>query len=372
MIIQFSSVHPRTDTRIRLKETATLARHWPGQVELYVQDGRGTEVVDDGNFVIHDTGAPERGRVRRMTVGAWRMYREVCRARPKIAQFHDPELLPWAVLLQWSGIQVIYDVHEDLPAAILSKHYIHASLRGPLSKIVKLIETTLSRFLKGVVSATPTIEKNFAKLKPTLVQNYPMLSEFQGWRQEYNLDAPPHFAYVGAVNAIRGAAEMVAAVDLMQEPDVRLQMAGPVPEKLRTELEKMSGWNRVVAHGLIDREKVAKTLAGCRAGLVLFHPEPNHVRAQPNKMFEYMAAGLPVIASDFPVWREIIDNAGCGLLVDPLDPLAIADAMQWLLEHPKDAAEMGRQGRAAVEEKFNWEAESKKLVALYQNLLSTT
>jgi hypothetical protein len=86
-------------------------------------------------------------------------------------------------------------------------------------------------------------------------------------------------------------------------------------------------------------------------------------------MFEYMAAGLPVIASDFPLWREIVDGAGCGLLVDPMDPRAIAEAMQWIIDHPEEAAEMGRRGRAAVEHTYNWEAESTKLVELYRRLL---
>jgi glycosyltransferase involved in cell wall biosynthesis len=85
-----------------------------------------------------------------------------------------------------------------------------------------------------------------------------------------------------------------------------------------------------------------------------------------------MAAGLPVIASDFPLWREIVEEAGCGLLVDPKDPQAIADAMQWILDHPEEAAEMGRRGRAAVEARYNWEAESAKLVSLYRRLLSDT
>jgi glycosyltransferase involved in cell wall biosynthesis len=131
----------------------------------------------------------------------------------------------------------------------------------------------------------------------------------------------------------------------------------------------MPGWARVDFHGWADRPAVARILASCRGGLVLFHPEPNHVTAQPNKMFEYMAAGLPVIASDFPLWREIVDGAGCGLLVDPMDPAAIARAMQWIIDHPEEAAEMGRRGRAAVEHTYNWEAESTKLIELYRRLL---
>jgi glycosyltransferase involved in cell wall biosynthesis len=83
-----------------------------------------------------------------------------------------------------------------------------------------------------------------------------------------------------------------------------------------------------------------------------------------------MSAKLPVIASDFEAWRPFVEDHRCGLLVDPLDPGAIAGAMQWMLDHPEEARAMGVRGRAAVEEHYNWGQESKHLLDMYAAITS--
>jgi glycosyltransferase involved in cell wall biosynthesis len=112
-------------------------------------------------------------------------------------------------------------------------------------------------------------------------------------------------------------------------------------------------------------------LSSALAGLVVLHPTPSYQRSYPVKLFEYMAAGIPIIASDFPLWREIVEEAGCGLLVDPHDPRAIADAAIWLSEHESEAQAMGAAGAAAVRSRFNWSHEAQKLLRLYARLASS-
>lgn len=367
-VFHFTTVHPRTDTRIRIKEVATLARTCDADVRLYVQDGLGDERGD--GFRIVDTGPRPQGRLRRMTLGAFRMYRAIHRTRPDVAHFHDPELLPWAFLLQISGIKVVYDVHEDVAATVLSKDYLPGYLRRPLAWSIRFVERLARRLFSAIVAATPAIGRNFGD-KPVLVQNFPLLNELTFISSVPYRERPPYFAYIGGITGIRSASEMVEAIGHLTDSDVRLHMGGSFsPKSLEKKVTALNGWSRVKFHGWVDRRKVRQILSSVRAGLVLFHPVPNHIRAQPNKLFEYMAAGLPVIASDFPLWREIVEGAECGLLVDPQDPQAIAEAMQWILDNPDEAAEMGRRGRAAVEERYNWEAESEKLVALYRHLLT--
>jgi len=98
-------------------------------------------------------------------------------------------------------------------------------------------------------------------------------------------------------------------------------------------------------------------------------PLDSYVNAQPTKMFEYMSGGLPVIASDFPVYRKIVESADCGLLVDPLNPAAIAEAIVWLMQNPSRAYEMGQNGKRAIADRYNWEREAESLVATYEELL---
>jgi len=151
--------------------------------------------------------------------------------------------------------------------------------------------------------------------------------------------------------------------------DVRLQLAGTFSEpELKNEIEKLAGWSRVDALGFVDRITAWNILNNSLAGLVLFLPLPNHIDAQPNKMFEYMSAGIPVIASDFPLWQRIIVGNDCGICVDPLNPKAIADAIDFVIGHPDRARRMGENGRHAVYDRFNWSIEENKLLNLYQVL----
>jgi glycosyltransferase involved in cell wall biosynthesis len=156
---------------------------------------------------------------------------------------------------------------------------------------------------------------------------------------------------------------------LPMETRARLRLVGNWDSsELPASLTKIPGWDRVTFVGLVGRPEVASELQNAAAGLVILHPEPNYVTSQPVKLFEYMCAGLPVIVSDFPSCREIVNDARCGILVDPLNPKEIAGAMEFLLTHPEEAAAMGRRGYAAVRERYTWANEEKTLLRLYSEL----
>jgi glycosyltransferase involved in cell wall biosynthesis len=369
MIIHFTTVHPRDDSRIRSKELASLAHAFDGQVALYVQDGLGDETDTRHGYRIVDTGPPiERGR-HRVFVGGWRMFRSVARARPRVAHFHDPELLPWALLLQCSGIKVVYDVHEDVPRQIQHNPWLSPMKRRLLPPLISLAEWIGARFFSGFVGATEVISERFPPRKTVLVRNFPLLAELRVPTPVPMRDRPLEFTYVGFISEVRNIYAMIRAVTLVR-PAAQLRLAGSfAAEGMEQRARAMPEWSAVRFEGWTSREGVAGILADGRAGLVILKPVENEMVSLPIKLFEYMAAGMPVIASDFPVWREIVDSAGCGLLVDPLDLDAIVAAMQWVADHPDEAEEMGRRGRQAIEDRLNWEREAEGLVTFYRACL---
>lgn len=368
-VAHLTSVHVPLDIRIFHKECKTLVKAGYDVVLIVPNDQpTGIEAVD--GVRIRSLPKP-RTRRTRMTGTIWNVYRHALREDADIYHFHDPELIVAGLLLKLRGKRVIYDVHEDLPRQILTKHWIPARARGLVSRGAEAVEFAGAMAWDGIAAATPTIARRFPPGKTALVQNFPVPGELMPVTPSRYEDRSHLVAYVGKIEGIRGAREMVAAMSALP-PSVEacLAMAGVFePARLETELRQQEGWSRIHPMGWLTRPEVSALLGRARIGLVLLHPAGNYIDAQPNKLFEYMAAGIPVVASDFPRWRTLIEDVSCGLLVDPLDPSAIAAAIQWLLKHPDEAAAMGQRGQAAIRDTYNWAAEGERLIGLYRDCL---
>lgn len=366
-VIQLTTVHGRYDVRIFLKECRSLASHGH-DVTLVVQDGKRDETCDE--VKIHDLGSPPAGRVRRILSSPLSVYRFL-RSTPadSIIHFHDPELLPVALLLKTSKRFVIYDTHEDVPRQILTKHWIHPALRKVVSVLFEMLENYVAKRLDAVVCATPFIAKRFKQInKNTIdINNFPVLKEFQLSDNRQSAPFARTICYIGGITRERGITELLASLEILQ--DVTLIMCGPFESKeYEDELMSMAGWDYVDYRGIVGRDEVAKIMACSSVGVVTFLPGPNHNDSQPNKMFEYMSAGLPLLASNFPLWRQIVEGSQCGMCTDPSSPRDIASAITNLLADERMCRDMGDAGAKAVRAKFNWENESAKLLNLYEGL----
>lgn len=363
-ICHLTSVHTRSDTRIFLKMCRSLANAGH-DVSLVVADGFGDEERE--HIRILDTGSA-RGRLDRMVGSTRRVLARALELDAEIYHLHDPELLPTARRLKSHGKKVVFDAHEDLPRQILDKSYLPSALRTAISGAVGNYLYRASRKLDAVIAATPKIEYEFEKqgIAAVCICNFPMLNEF---RLSSNNVRPMRICYVGGITRSRGIAEMVSAMGRIGSK-CRLVLGGRFLEAgLRDDVSLLAGWAAVDERGFLDRAGVADLFEECLVGLVTLHPTPAYLDALPVKMFEYMSAGLPVIASNFPLWREIVEGNECGICVDPLDPLAIAAAIDTIAGNPELARHMGEKGRRAVEQRYNWAVEEKKLLDLYDRLL---
>lgn len=361
-VTHITSVHPRYDTRIFLKECTSLAAAG-FEVNLVVADGKGNEMKN--NVQIIDACAKTRNRLKRMTSTVNKVYKRALSTQAEIFHLHDPELLFLVPFLLKRG-KVIYDAHEDLPRQIMSKHWIPKQLRFLISFLAEKIENFYARKVSGIITATPFIAKRFRQINENVenINNFPLLEEF------VNIERQPskeNFAcYVGGISSIRGIFEMVRA---MQYVDGKLLLAGTFADPKEREIaQSLPGWNKVIELGFCDRKKINEIFATSVVGLVVLHPIENYIDALPVKLFEYMAAGLPVIASNFSLWKEIVDTAGCGNCVDPLDPKQIGEAINSFFDNPKKAFKMGSAGKKAVENQYNWKKEEKKLVEFYRSI----
>ena len=362
-ICHLTSAHARGDTRIFVKQCKSLAKEG-FDTSLIVADGLGNSEEED--IVVFDVGK-SKSRIGRIFKSARKVYHKALEVDADIYHLHDPELIPYGLKLLKRGKKVVFDAHEDLPMQILSKYYLNKYVAHILSRVVRKYESYACSKMSAVVAATPFIRNKFLKINSNTidVNNYPKLSEIDtkvSWSEKKN-----SAVYIGGIAKIRGIREIVKALEYTK--GVRLDLAGSfINDDIESEVKGYPQWSKVVEHGYLNRKSVADLLLQSKVGLVTLYPQKNYLDSLPVKMFEYMSAGLPVIISNFPIWREIVESAKCGICVDPLKPTEIANAINYIISHPEEAELMGQNGKKAVFEKYNWLNEEKKLLKLYKNI----
>jgi glycosyltransferase involved in cell wall biosynthesis len=363
-VCHLTSVHSYQDPRIFIKECRTLScAHYI--TSLIAPDA--PDSIIDGVCLI-SVKKHNNNRLLRMTYTVWQIYRKALAIDADIYHFHDPELLIIGLLLKLKKKKVVYDVHEDVPKQILSKNYIPVFIRSSLSAFIQTFENIAVQFFDGIITATPFIRDRFAKLgcRAIDIKNYPISSELC-LNEATSRENGNYICYIGTINGARGLFQMVEAIS---QTKTQLLLGGRFDFlEERERAIKMPGWQKVIELGMLDRQGVAQTLSKSIAGLVVLHPLVNYKDALPVKMFEYMAAGIPVISSNIPYWQEIVESSQSGICVDPMEPDSIAEAIEWIVNHPTEAQLMGKYGRKAVEEKYNWEHEGKALLSFYQKIL---
>ncbi|MCK0470253.1 glycosyltransferase [Alkalihalobacillus sp. APA_J-10(15)] len=366
-VVHITTVHHPLDPRIYYKQCQSLQK---AGYDVTLIAPNGEEVI--GTSDIHVTSLQKRnGRIKRMLLSTFEAYRKAKKLQADVYTIHDPELLPVAWLLKKKSNVVIYDIHEDYETSILQKEYLPKLVQKVLAKAYRLMESFFSRRLELCLAEKYYQEKYERGM---CLLNYPILDQGAIQAERKTNETCDELIYTGNLSETRGALTQ-ARIPLFH-PDVTVRFYGKcakglaeqmyVEAKGKQEHIIIEGIERYVPKDEIDQAYLEKQWL---AGIALFPYDPHYMRKELTKFFEYMSHGLPILCSDFPVWKSFIDKHQCGLAVDPHDQKAVYDAIEYLRTNREEARKMGENGRQAVVNELNWEKEEEKLVAWYHKLI---
>jgi glycosyltransferase involved in cell wall biosynthesis len=345
--------------RIFQKELKSLAKEY--EAYFIVADGLGNDTKD--NVRIIDIGLRSQSRLKRAIRDSKKALQKALEIECDLYHLHDPELLKVGLRLKKEKKKVVFDAHEDLPQQILTKEYIPKSVRKVVSIYYKFYEARVSKKLDAVVAATPTIANKFNGYgaHAITVCNYP-IAEIRPSNYSIN----KNLVYIGGISDSRGLLTMLEAI---KSTNYKLNLAGKFFNKeIEQEAKLHPAWSQVNWLGFLDSKEVKSILSDSSIGLVVLKPFKSYKESLPVKMFEYMNAGIPYIASKFSIWENITNKHNCGICVDPLSLDEIAKAINELYNNPEKAKKMGMNGQKAIETEYNWDKEKIKLFELYEAL----
>lgn len=370
-----SSVHRALDNRVFYREARSLQRAGYDVSLIAVHE---RDEVRDGIRIV---GLPLVPRWQRPLL--WRrLVREALAIRADVYHVHDPELLlvaPWLRLR--TGRPTIYDVHEANADFIRVKDYLPAWVRYPVAAVFGFLEPLLARLNSALLFADDQIAASFRSVRrpKATLYNFPARS-FVEQAVVATQDAgprPPVVLYLGGLERNRGSRLMIEAFHQVWRlvPQARLLHVGhmeppDLEDEVRADVARRGMEGAVTLTGRVPFEKIGDHLAGAAVGWVPWQPVAKNQKNVPTKLFEYMAYGLPVVSSDLPSTRPFVHPGRNGYLVAADDPAAHAEALLDLLQRPEGAAAMGKAGQGLVRTEYNWDEMEKRLLALYQELLS--
>ncbi|MEZ5411896.1 MAG: glycosyltransferase [Acidimicrobiales bacterium] len=370
-VCHLTTSHPPADTRILLRECGSLSENGY-DVELHVvTSGPPPEpVAGPVPVVIHGLRLP--GRFARLLLRPWFGLAVGLRTGRKVIHIHDPEMIALAPLFVFAGRSVVYDVHEDVPRQILAKEWIPAAVRSIVAAGFERLENWCTSRVSVVVAATDAIADRFEQVHPLVfrVRNFASADHFPPPApvEERRYDV----CFVGVINAVRGAEQMLA---IAERSNARVVFAGPChPPELAARFEAVAATTPSFEfRGPVPHHEAVRIMGDSKLGLLLFQPVPNNVDAQPNKLYEYLAAGTPVLGPHFPRFVDVIgrgttDDDGVGATIDPTSSDDAVAAVRALLADPARLSHLGARARRVFEERFSWETELKELLRAYEAL----
>lgn len=361
-ICHITTIHPVNDNRIFYKECISLKNG--GYDVCLICSGTPSREIEGITII----GLKKyRNRVKNFFLVSFiSVLKEAFKLKAEVYHIHDPELILPGLTLRLFGKKVIYDIHENNPSSILSKPYIKSKFVSKcISKAFDIVEKSSAPLFTKIVTARPDISERFKSLQPVTLRNFPIIAELNNAKKITIEKTKDVVIYVGGITKIRGIIPLIESFEKLNNAE--LWLLGPWgSEDFENECNQLNGWKNTRYMGVVQPYEIISYLRYADIGIVTFLPYPNHIRTIATKPFEYMMAGLPMIMSNFPYWKELFD--GLSEFVNPEDPDEIASTIEQLLGDQEKMKLMSERATKKVKEEFNWEAESEKLIELYSRI----
>ena len=361
-VCHITSVHSWNDIRIFQKECVSLA-NFGYDVHLLVANS--TFEGEAKGVNVHNCDIGKLSRVERMRKSAKLMKDKAFLLDADLYHIHDPELLPLGKALIKKSKKVIFDAHEDAAADLLEKDLFPKPVRGIMSGFYNWYEKKTIKSFSGLVSVSEEITKSFNHPLSETIKNYPVLSLFSKIQRNKD-EENPFIIYAGGLTRVRGIKEIISSMEYL--PDYKLVLAGPFDsDSYKKECMELKQWSQVNYVGYVSLERVYELLSGASLGFTMLYPTEGHKHSLPIKTFEYMAAGIPVLMTDMPYWREIFGDYGN--YANVYDPKEIGQKAKALMD--KEDNGQIQKAKEMVFNKFDWEKEAVKLDCFYQKVLKS-
>lgn len=366
-VCQLSSLHYALDTRIFYKYAIGL-RDTYNVIVVGIHPKR--EIIKRVEIVPFREFSSRRWRI----FTSWiLMFFKAIRLKADLYHIHDPELIPCALLLKLFGKKVVMDVHENFAGDIFDKEWVRN--KKITFKIFDFVERTICK-KTPVVLAESSYLKRYQEFAPdiTVIQNYVEPEFFEQFI--YKDKNPLHLYYIGIILESRCITEIMDAMYVLHQQNlpVHFHCVGRLYSRIEQAIHSHQAYSALKEYlhfyGRMNLEEGYKVSMQCGIGLCLIKPMKNSIESKPTKLFEYMACGIPIITSNFPLYVQLVDDTQTGITVNPISVQEIANAIKTLIQDSTLAEKFGHNGLIVSKEKFNWAVEHAKLLSLYARILN--